>query len=338
MHTTDTPPAASGPAGRGFATRCLDRAMLWAFRCGSKLLRVVPEKTALACADLAGDALFALGRGAREPLVIEARHLLGRVAPVDAATARRLARRTLRLFCRRQLELVRWQGMSGPDFGRLVDLPGLERLDAALAAGRGAILLTAHYGSFLMGPIALSYRGYPVTQVVGPALHNPRWTVQREIHAYRETVSRRFPLRFLVTGNTLKAVLETLSGNGIVVLAFDGREGHDRVTADFLGHAATFSPTVFRIAARTGAPVFPFFVTARPDSGHVAAIEPAFPVPAGPDGRPDAGEAVARFAALLGEKVLAAPDHFLTTIVSQRRRSRSGLARTDLYPGPEDGR
>ena len=317
---------------RGFVIRCLDRFFVFAWKGLGALLRWLPEKMAYRCAALGGDLLYALRPADRVPLATEARHLLRHAAPLDDGQADALARQALRLYCLRQIELIRWQTMTRDDFARLVACQGLAQLDAALAAGRGAILLTAHFGSFLMGPIALGYRGYPVHQVIGPALLNPRWTVQASIHEYREAVSQKFPLRFLVAKGTLKSVFRALADGGIVVLAFDGREGLDFVDTDFLGHAAAFAPTVFKIAARTGAPILPFFVSSHLDGTHTATVEPPFPVPQTADGRPDTDLAVAHFAKILEQRVLANPELFLSTIVSQRRRFRAGLAQSELYP------
>ena len=334
MENTNTP-TPSGAQCRSHLVQFVDTFFVCIWRGINLLVRRLPEKAAYRCAAWAGDLLYALRPAERIPLQREAKHLLRRTAPIDDAQAAALARQALRLYCLRQIELLRWQKMTGEDFVRLVEFSGLERLDAALAAGRGAILLTAHFGSFLMGPIALGYRGYPMHQVIGPALLNPRWTVQASIHQYREDVSRKFPMHFIVAKKTLKSVLQALAAGGVVVLAVDGREGLDWAPADFLGHAATFSPTVFKIAARTGAPIFPFFVHSRMDGTHTAAVEPAFAVPQTPDGAPDTDRAAALFAKILEERVLARPELFLSTIVSQRRRFRAGLAHAELYP-PDD--
>lgn len=328
---------------RDLPLRWIDMAMSLAWKGATRLLRLMPERAAFACAALAGDVVYATLPSFRGPLTEEARHLLGRAAPVDEARAKTLARLALRGYFQRQVELVRWGDMTGDDFARLVDVKGLEHLDAALADGRGAVLLTAHYGSFLMGPIALSYRGYDVSQVIGPPKLHPKWRFQRDIHAYREAVSAKFPLRFLVAANTLKSVLRALGGGGAVVLAFDGREGAGWIEADFLGHKATFAPTVFRIAAQTGAPVLPFFLVSQPNGRHTAEIEPAFEMPRTADGSPDVEAAVRGFARILERRVLAAPELFLTTVVSQRRRFRSGQGPRELYPpaeapGPGEGR
>jgi len=329
------PPSPSGAQRRSLLVQCVDAIFVCIWRGSNLLARWLPEKAAYRCAAVAGDLLYALRPAERIPLQTEAKHLLRHTAPVDDAQAAALARQALRLYCLRQIELLRWQNMSGQDFVRLVEFSGLKRLDAALAAGRGAILLTAHFGSFLMGPIALAYRGYPMHQVIGPALLNPRWTVQACIHQYREDVSRKFPMQFIVAKKTLKSVLQALAAGGVVVLAMDGREGLEWAPANFLGHAATFSPTVFKIAARTGAPIFPFFVHSNLDGTHTAAVEPAFAVPQTPDGAPDTDRAAALFAKILAERVLARPELFLSTIVSQRRRFRAGLAQAELYP-PDD--
>src|SRR5208282_1713671 len=48
---------------------------------------------------------------------------------------------------------------------RLVEIRGREHLEAALAAGKGAILCTGHFGSYNSGFSVLHASGFPVTTI-----------------------------------------------------------------------------------------------------------------------------------------------------------------------------
>ena len=49
--------------------------------------------------------------------------------------------------------------------GKLVEIRGREHLDAALAAGKGAILCSAHFGSYDSAFSLLHASGFPVTSI-----------------------------------------------------------------------------------------------------------------------------------------------------------------------------
>lgn len=74
---------------------------------------------------------------------------------------------THNFFRRRSCELIdamRLAG-SGQALARLVEIRGLEHIEAALASGKGAVLCSAHFGSFNAAFSLLGVRGFPITAV-----------------------------------------------------------------------------------------------------------------------------------------------------------------------------
>ena len=85
---------------------------------------------------------------------------------------------------------------------RLVEIRGREHLEAALAAGKGAILCSGHFGSHASGLSVLHASGFPVT-------HIGRWD-----HNYNYTTGlsgRRLIRRAVVLGTGLRQAGAALS-------------------------------------------------------------------------------------------------------------------------------
>ncbi|MGA7615040.1 MAG: lysophospholipid acyltransferase family protein [Thermoanaerobaculia bacterium] len=119
----------------------------------------------------------------------------------------------------------------------------------ALDEGKGAILVTAHYGDWEFGVGALSQLDLPVT-VVARFLDNE--LLEQQLNQSRarrgiEIVDRR---------SAARPVLTALAGNGIVVMLADQavkpREG---VCVPFLGRPAWTTTAPAKLAMRHGAPI-----------------------------------------------------------------------------------
>jgi predicted LPLAT superfamily acyltransferase len=131
---------------------------------------------------------------------------------------------------------------------------GLDCLEAALAAGRGCILLGSHLGSFEVlrafgrsSPVpvrALMYRGTTAALSTFMEALDP---------AIRQDVIE------IGSPTAMLRVRESLARGEIVgILADRGPPSHRKVTASFLGGAAEFPSGPWVLAATLGAPVFLF--------------------------------------------------------------------------------
>jgi hypothetical protein len=104
----------------------------------------LPASLAYRIACWRGDCCFWYRAGKRSDIVRNLRRVLGgEVAPEQAE---RLAREFFRLRSCEVIDVMRLRGRAR-SLGKLVQIRGREHLDAALAAGKGAILCTAHLGS-----------------------------------------------------------------------------------------------------------------------------------------------------------------------------------------------
>lgn len=179
---------------------------------------------------------------------------------------------------RRMLENL---GMMLAEFARFAREPGEpprtwmrvanpEAFEAAHRAGRGAILLTAHYGNWEGLGAAIADLGYPVT-VLGARQRNP--LVEALFADYRQ----RMGIRAITVGESLKPILKTLREGSFVATLADQDGGRQGMFLDFLGRKASVQPGLFRLLVRRRVPLVTGF-SFRDGAGWAAELqEPVWP-------------------------------------------------------------
>jgi KDO2-lipid IV(A) lauroyltransferase len=150
---------------------------------------------------------------------------------------------------------------------------GDQHLFAAIEAGKGAILLTAHLGNWEMGGVLLKPLGVDLSVVYVPDQF-------ADVEAFRARLRRATG----VTGIAIHPreslaslpVLRALRENRLVALQGD-RDFNDKgVAMDFFGAPVSFPIGPFHLALATGAPLLPCFVGY--STGHRFIIEVGEPI------------------------------------------------------------
>src|SRR5579859_6403841 len=109
------------------------------------LVAFLPARVAYDLACLRGEWRYRHDTVMRERIIHNLDMIFG--TRYSQAETTRLARD---FFCRRSCEAIDVMRLSGRgrSLKRLVKIRGLEHVEAALAAGKGAIICSAHFGSF----------------------------------------------------------------------------------------------------------------------------------------------------------------------------------------------
>ncbi|HTV03366.1 MAG TPA: lysophospholipid acyltransferase family protein [Luteitalea sp.] len=131
-----------------------------------------------------------------------------------------------------------------------------ERLTEALALGRGAILVTGHYGNWEAGSVMMKALGMPLTVVAMP---EPDPTVNR----IRRQVRASLDVDTLEVRQSLDTPLQIrrrLSEGRIVAMLMDRAVDRDRVAVTMFGRQVNFLGTPALLAYLTGAPIVPMFM------------------------------------------------------------------------------
>ena len=183
---------------------------------------------------------------------------------------------------------------------KLVRLEGAEHLDAALAGGRGAIVLTAHFTSMEMAGRAL------VTVAPAGFLYRPP---KNEVIAY---AFERFRVGWGGRGiprDDIRAFIAALKNNECVWYAPDQayrKKGAEMVP--LFGIPAASNTLTSRLARMTGAPVLPYFFHRLPGTqGYVGVIHPPLENFPGDCAASD----TARFYRMIEAQVRLAPEQYL---------------------------
>jgi KDO2-lipid IV(A) lauroyltransferase len=165
------------------------------------------------------------------------------------------------------VEYPRMPELAKAPLGEVVaEIVGLEHLESLRAAGRGALLMTGHFGNFELLGASLA-RLHPVDFVVR-RLANPR--VERWIQALRE----RAGVGTIATDARPRRIFESLRANHWVAVLADQDARRSGVFVPFMGRPASTSAGPARIAVASGAPIVMGFGVRLADGRHRVTVEP----------------------------------------------------------------
>jgi KDO2-lipid IV(A) lauroyltransferase len=219
---------------------------------------------------------------------------------------------------------------------RLVEIRGREHLEAALAAGKGAILCTGHFGSLDSGFSVLHASGFPVTSIgrwwykYDPGLSSAE---RRLWDLYLRPV-RRLRQRPNIEpwpGRPQVAVLAAaaLRANEVVTIAIDTPpldcDQARAVKVPFLGRRSELLPGAVALAQVTGAPLLMGFLYREADYRHQV-WEISAPVPV----QGETATAFERCAAEVSAAIRRSPAHWGFWTIT------SALADLGLIPPERD--
>lgn len=201
------------------------------------------------------------------------------------------------------MEFIRLPAMTAEYMRGVTELRGREHIDAALAEGKGTILLTAHLGNWEMVGSRIAAEGYPLN-VITRAQRDSRIT--EYLRRTREVAGMHVFHRETAVRESLRA----LRRNRLVGILLDQNAGDDGVFVDFFGHEASTAPGAAAFALRTGAAVLPTFGWRTPEERH--RIEIGEPVPLVRTGelQRDIVANTARYTKIIEEAIRAHPDQW----------------------------
>jgi KDO2-lipid IV(A) lauroyltransferase len=234
-------------------------------------------------------------------------------------------------YFKRHVETFFFGRLGRKKIEKVVEVEGIEHIDAALSKGKGVILLLAHSGSFLLPLPFLGYRGYRVNQVTGRQTYGS--FAAARFWDWRRREASRLPVQFIQVGTFLRPLYNALQRNEIVAIAFDGRDATTWAIVDFFGVPLRFSTGPFDLARRTGAEIIPTFMIRRDDDTHKLVLGPPFRLSDEPDKQSAVRTDTQKFGALFAEYVGKYPCHFgilLTRLLRDMEKNQGN-------PGPEKG-
>ncbi|PQV63678.1 KDO2-lipid IV(A) lauroyltransferase [Abditibacterium utsteinense] len=192
---------------------------------------------------LLGLTFFAVAKKRRELAIDNIQKALA----TNRAQSIRIARRSAQNWGMTTCEFLHSPGVSESELRDYVSLQGEEHLEHALAAGQGAILITAHFGNWelLTARLAQQHR---VAGVVRP-LSNA--TMQNHMLGVRRSQN----IGLVSKNAAARPGLKLLKANGTLVILPDRHAGPNGILLPLFGRLTRFEDAPARLAMMSGAPI-----------------------------------------------------------------------------------
>ncbi|HZT67233.1 MAG TPA: phosphatidylinositol mannoside acyltransferase [Acidimicrobiales bacterium] len=263
--------------------------------------RYLPRPVATALAHSSGLVSAATMAGRRQLIT---RHLDRATGGLAEPDRQRAVRQAFLSYAHYWLESARATGASAEELDTRTSYEGLDHIDAALAAGRGAILALPHLGTWDSGGAFLASIGYPLTVVVEPIR-------PQRLFDWFAAMRASLGLEVVPLGPTaVAAVTRRLRQGGLVALVSDRDLAGTGVEVEFFGERTRLPGGAATLALRTGAALLPVAVYLQPKGRMHAVVRPALPVARQATLREDVVRVTQALAAAMEELIRAHPEQW----------------------------
>lgn len=272
-----------------------------AFEIGCVVVRLLPTRWLFGFCDALASLGFVIFRGYRTQSIANLN-----VALPAAGDASAIAHRSLRNFFRACFEMIVALASSDEDRRSLIPLNGDEHLDAALAKGKGAILLSAHLGNFFLVGTRLALEGHAIHVLINQPSDGyfAKLMDNYRLHIRLSTIHAR-PRQ-----QALREIHAVLRANGVVLMIADEYRYGNGVPTTLFGRPVLARRGPVTLAARTGAAVVPACIVRQPDDTLKLVIEPELDLVRSGGGQAQSTENVLRMTQWLERTVRAHPDQW----------------------------
>ncbi len=144
--------------------------------------------------------------------------------------------------------------LTSSDLRRCFEIRGVQHIRAALARGRGVLVLTAHLGNWELMPAVSPILGIPVHVLYRPLDF-------KALDTFFVRLRSRFGANLIPAAHGMRKILRSLRhGEAVVMLMDQNVDWYEGVFVDFFGHRACTNKGLALLAMKTGAPVAPVFL------------------------------------------------------------------------------
>ncbi len=243
------------------------RSQYLALRVAMEAAGLLPRSLMGVAGDWAGEFVYRVLRVRRRVVEDNLRATLGQT--LDRAGIDLIARGVYHHLGRTLFEYGSFRRLDPERLREWVEVRGVEHLKEVQERGRGAILVTGHFGNWeLIGAVVAMY-GYPI-HFLAKEQRNPY------VDRYMDRTRRKhLGVGVLNPGPELRRVYRALRQGEMLGMLFDQDAGPRGEFLDVLGRVASVQTGAAVLSHRTGAPILTGGIFRLPDGHHRVSIEPA---------------------------------------------------------------
>ncbi len=272
------------------------------YRLLASLVGPLPPPKGYALAEKVGPLIYSLSPHLRRVLAHNIRHVVG--PETDEEKVQDLVRQACVHIAKGHYDLFRLERLSNQDILHLATLEGIEHMERAVAAGRGVVAVSAHFGNVdVVAQLPLAY-GVPTTGAVYP--------VQPErLFRYLLRVRQSHGLRLIPTNGPMLGLYRALKRGELVALPLDWNMAESVCPVEFFGAPAYLPEGAVRLALRTGAALLPIFALRLPDNSFRVRVEPPLEIPRSGDREADVATGMRMAVAVMERHIAEHPEQWL---------------------------
>lgn len=210
------------------------------------LLNIFPYRAAMLFGDFIGFLAFSIFRVRRKVTLDNLRNSFG--DDYTEREYRKIAAASYRYIARGFIEYGLFPKLSKKDLSKYLSVEGEGNFRAIKDSGKGAVLVTGHFGSWELMGAYLSRRGWPIDYLVGEQ-HN--LLVNKLMNDHR----RIFDIGLIEMGVAARGVIKAVRQGRMVCMLSDQDAGSDGVIVNFLGRPASTPKGPAAFAIKTGSPL-----------------------------------------------------------------------------------
>ena len=226
------------------------------YRIGYFLVNSLPLRFSYGLASLLADICYLTRRRDRESIIKNLKTILG--GQGDRRLLKKMSRELYKNFAKYLVDFFRFSKIDNEYLKKFVKVDGVHNIDAALAKGKGGILVSAHIGNWELGGSVVSMIGYPLSAVVLPHRN-------KKIDAFFRSQRLIGKFKPIEIGAAVKECYHVLRANKLLALLGDRDFTKNGLMLDFFGKKTLFpkGPAVF--GYRLGSAIVPTLMVREQD-------------------------------------------------------------------------
>ncbi|MEK7449340.1 MAG: lysophospholipid acyltransferase family protein [Planctomycetota bacterium] len=231
----------------------------------SRLIQRLPLDFALKIGDLLGMMAYFTLRKRNRIILTNLRFAYG--FEKSEKEFKEIMWRMYRNFGKCAIEFFRLPVLTTHNIDNYVKIEGLENLKEALSSGKGAFILTAHFGNWDMLASICVLKGFPVNLVT-------KYLKNEALNKFWLETRRKMNITPLYREGTLKEIMRHLKNNELMGFVLDQSVRKDNgVFINFFGKPTCTMNSLAILSHRLETPVVPLFLIRLKNGYHRAVFE-----------------------------------------------------------------